>query len=123
MKKLVVSIMDRLAVEALYPREGSIDTQILVRDLRGKLKLTAEDLEAISLKVAANGSIAWQDKDEDGNPISKAQDKEVEITNGQLALLKRRAEELHKEEKITSDLLELALKLRELNVDIKKEDE
>ena len=105
-----LSVKDRILLIAFLPKEGDLLTQILVKDVRNKTELTQKELLDCDFKVVDSGYV-WDDK--------KAKNKVVDFTGKELELLKSGVERLDKENKITQDILELCLKIKEQLIEIR----
>ncbi len=98
-----LTIKDRMLISQLYPKEGNLISQILVKDISKKVKITQEDIDKYEIK-SDKGSINWN--------LKKEKEIEVDFTDKEIELLKEQVEKLDKENKITQDNLELCLKIK-----------
>ena len=98
-----LTIMDRLVIQGLYPSEGNIITQVLVKDIQDKIEFTQEEIKESDLK-SVSGGYKWN-KD-------KVIEKEIKFTEAEIELLKAQIDVLDKGKKITQHNLELCLKIR-----------
>ncbi len=98
-----LTVKERLIISVLYPQQSDILTQVLVKDLQRKLDFTQEELKEINFRV--EGHFQRWDKE-------KAKDLEVVFTEAELKLLKESVDKLDKEKKVTPELLDLCLKIR-----------
>ena len=106
-----LSIKDRLVFKLLYPQEGNLITQTLVRDISEKIKITQEEMK--NLKLESSGDmVKWDETNDKGL--------EVEFTQLEINLLRDRVKELDSKNKITQENLDLCVKIKESN-DKKKE--
>ena len=105
MIKMMLSGGDRVMIERLYPQENDIKTMIMVREIRGKVKLKSEEIEEIELK-GKGGMTFWNSEK------SKEIEREFEFSDAELMLLKEKVEELDKGKKIDDALLDLCVKVR-----------
>lgn len=103
---MILTIKDRILINQLFPKEGNLVQQILVRDIVNKTQLTQEEVTESEFKVVNNG-YSW-------NPATKA--KEFEFTQAELDLLREQINKLDKEGKITQDLLDLCLSIQSNNI-------
>jgi len=95
-----LTVKDRIHFPELYPQEGNIVTQLLVKDIQEKVNLTQEEDKAINMRQIGQ-SLFW---DED-----KEIDKDVEFTTTEIEFLKGRVEKLDSENKITLQILNISL--------------
>lgn len=113
MAKLSLTATDRVMLEGLYPKEGDMKTIEMIKDMRGKVGLSVEEMEAIELRGEAGRTI-W-------NPL-KADElvKEVEFSGAEMTLLEEKIEELNKAKKITENLHGVCKKIREGGKELEK---
>jgi len=95
-----LTVKDRIHFSALYPQEGNIVTQLLVKDIQEKVNLTQEESKEIGLKQEGQ-TIVWDDE--------KAGKKDVKFTETEMEFLKGRVENLNNENKVTQDILSICL--------------
>lgn len=100
--KLSLSVKDRLAFRELFPQQGNILSQVLVRDIAEKVQLTQAEIKKIDLKATGN-AFSW-------NPKAKAVS--IVFTNAEMTFLREQVDRLDKEKKVTVDMLELCLKIK-----------
>ena len=104
-----LNFSERLQFSFLYPKEGSLLTQALVRDISEKVSLTQEELVNAEFKEI-------RDKENKNNIIytwkkEKTSDKNIEFTEAELSLLKDQVKKLDKENKITQQIFDVCLKI------------
>jgi len=100
---VALTVKERLLVPQLYPKEASLTDQTIVRDISRKTEITQEEMKKIGFKTMPQG-FTWDQK--------KEKVKQVEFTDTELNLLKNRITELDKEKKVTQQLLEVCLKIK-----------
>jgi len=101
-----LSIKERIVITQLYPNQGNLISQTLVRDIDKKIRITQEEMKEIDFNVREDGnSYVWNNE--------KAKEKEIEFTKSEIDLLKKEVEKLDKENKITQSMLDLCLKIKE----------
>ena len=98
-----LSIKERLLIGDLYPKEGNIMEQTMVRDMAGKTAITQEEMDQVNFRASDNGFV-W-DSD-------KAEDVEVEFTDAELDVLRGSVDKLDREKKVTQDNLDLCRKIK-----------
>ncbi len=103
-KSLKLSVKDRLNLKGLFPPQNDILGQIMARDIDEKVQITQAEIEKIDLKQRPEGGLQW-DKE-------KAKDKTIEFTGAELEFLRTQITRLDAAKQVTSDLLELCLKIR-----------
>ena len=97
-------IKDRIAVEGLLPKEGNIITMTLVKDIRSKVGLTQAELTKYEFKVAKNGGLQW---------TGETKPAAFTFTHAEIELMKTQIAELDNQQKISADLLDLCIMMRE----------
>ena len=98
-----LTIKERLLISSLYPRESSLTTQTIIKDITQKVGIGQEEQEAIELKQMPNG-YTWN---EDKVTVS-----EIVFTDAELNVLKDQVARLDAEKKITQQLVDLCLKIK-----------
>ena len=107
MSKLSLGLKDRLNVERLFPSEGSILEQLIIKEISSKVKITSDEVAKYELKTVDDGrSLVWN-KD-------KEEEVEIELTTEQCELLKEQVRKLDQDKKVTAELLGLCLAIRDL---------
>ena len=101
-----LSVKDRIVIRQLFPNESDIVTQLMVRDIIEKTEFTQEEIEKINLKVNEKG-YTWD---------PQAKEKEVDFTKAELEFLKSRVDEWDKKKRITQDILDLCVKIKDVRL-------
>lgn len=100
-----LTVKDRIVMSQLYPKQGNLISQVLVRDINKKIMLEQDEIKDIDFQVREDGrSYIWNEK--------KAKDKDVDFTEAEIDLLKKEVENLDKDNKITQDVLDVCLKIK-----------
>ena len=99
-----LTIKERLTIGNIYPKESNIINQTIIKGASEKVNITQDEIKEINLRTEG-GMFLW-DKD-------KGKDKEVKFSALELQLLKDQVDKLDKGNKITMDILDLCLKIRE----------
>lgn len=102
-KSLKLSVKDRLNLNELFPQQNDILGQIMARDIYEKVQITQAEIKKIDLKQT-QGRLEWNKE--------KAKDKTVVFTGAELEFLRTQVTRLDNAKQITSDLLELCLKIK-----------
>jgi ribosomal protein L18E len=102
-KTIALTVKERLLISQIYPEKSSLTEQTIVRDVSRKLELSQDEQKEIEFKTIPQG-FTWNQE--------KEQVKVVEFTDAELNLLKDRVNALDKEQKITQQILELCLKIK-----------
>jgi len=100
-----LTIKDRLVIGNLYPKEGDILTQLLVKSIKEKVRITEEEIKEIQLRKFPNGNISYQ--------TDRAKELLVDFTEDELTVLKQQVEKLDKQKKVTQSLVDLCIKIKE----------
>ena len=102
-KKLKLNIKDRLTMSSILPKEGSIISMTVTKDVMDKVKLSQAEMTKVGLKNSPTG-LSWDDKADKGKTIEFTS-AELEVMRGQITLLDN-------QKKITLELLPLCEKIR-----------
>lgn len=54
-----LSITERIALLGVLPKEGNAVTLKLVRELRGDLSFSEDEIKRFSMEISADGSVRW----------------------------------------------------------------
>lgn len=103
-----LNVKDRLMFNSLFPQQGDLIAQTLIRDITKKVALTQDEIKEVELKVTANG-FNWNNE--------KAVPKDVTFTEAELEFIKQQVERLDREKKITQDNLDLCMKIKNTETD------
>jgi hypothetical protein len=103
LKAIALTVKERLLISQIYPEKSSLTEQTIVRDISRKLEITQEEQTEIEFKTMPQG-FTWNQE--------KEHVKAVEFTDAEINLLKDRVNALDKEQKITQQILELCLKIK-----------
>jgi len=106
---MVLDVKERLMFGSLYPKEGSLLDQSLVKDITEKTQITKAEFEKIGFKSTPKG-FTWN---------KNAKTKKVDFTSAELNFLKENVDRLDKAGKITQDLLGVCLKIKNYSPSIK----
>ena len=108
--KLKLRMIDRLAIRKLFPQESNLVTQVLARDIDGKITVTQKEIDEIELRQEGTAMV-WKGEKDKG--------KFIDFTDAEVEFLKKQIDEIDKKNKISSDMVNVCLKIR----DIKSEKE
>lgn len=108
--KLKLRMIDRLAIRKLFPQESNLVTQVLARDIDAKITVTQKEIDDLELKQEGTAMV-WKGEKDKG--------KFVDFTDAEIEFLKKQIDEFDKKNKISSDMVNVCLKIR----DIKSEKE
>lgn len=100
------TVKERIGISNVIPQSGSIDKQMIARDILQKAEFTDDERTIINLQRHPDGRISW-------NP-SRESLKEIELTDVEIALLKNQVKELDEQELINQDTLDICLKINAL---------
>lgn len=104
MRSLTLSIKDRVMMGSLYPQQSDLVTQVLVKDIDKKVSVNQQELKRIEFRTDPTGC-KWNSK--------KARDIKVLFSEMELNFLKDQVTRLDKEKRITPDLVDLCLKIKD----------
>ena len=103
--KINLTLLDRLIIPAILPKAGGLVEQVTQRGITAKIEFTPEEVEEFEMQDAEKGVIF--------NPV-KAKDIEIEFLQNEVDLLKKTANQLNEEHKITQENLDTVLKINNL---------
>lgn len=98
--KITLSVLERLQITTLLPQNGGLIEMGLVKEIRDKVKFSAEEIEEYQLRDIENGSVVW-------NP-AKAKLREYTFADSEIQVLKKGVDEADKRGAITLHNLDLA---------------
>ena len=102
-----LSLLERIQIQNVLPKEGDILTLRLTQDILKKVEISAQEIE--KFEIVGNGqTITWNDK----GTKSK---KEVIFTQAEIQLVKTKVAKLDSEKKLTFQMLSLHEKFVEGN--------
>lgn len=115
--KITFGIKERLIFPAIMPSKGNYENQLLTRDIKKKVEITAEETKDLGLKYTAmderRGSWGWDEEKE--KPL------EVEFSGPEWACIKDSVESLNKEGDINPDTIDIIEKIKNHEPEKKKE--
>jgi hypothetical protein len=104
--KLKLSVNDRMFFKLLLPQQANILEQILARDIMDRVQLAQSELDKIEFKKNPEGKgFIWKG--------ANLKDKTVEFTDAEIEFLRTQVTRLDNSKQVTSDFLELCLKIKE----------
>lgn len=103
MKKITLSVGDRLILPEILPETGRKIEIILCKDILSKTEFTASEISEYKLRDQGSGRIDWA--------VKAARDKEIEITEEEAGLLKECSDRVDKEGKVTRYNIDLLQKI------------
>lgn len=108
-----LTIKDRLTLHVFFPKEACLTDQLIVRDINKKISITQEEVEKFEIKCQSikgqqNTATSW-------NP-EKAEDVDIELTNMEIRFLKDAVRRLDEEKKITPELVDLCIKIKDFEI-------
>jgi len=106
MKKLTLTIKERVILPDVLPQQGNKLQQIIVRGLSLKTEFKPEEIDEYGLKWSAQG-VAWNEK-------AKSAEFEFEVSESELSVLKEAASLIDKEARVTQHNLSLLEKIETL---------
>jgi len=99
-----LSVVDRIIISALYPKESDLVTQVLVQDIIKKVAFTQEEFTAMGFKIDGQ-TYSWDQ--------SKAIEKDVDLTDTEHNFLKTQINVLDREKKVSQQMLPLINKFND----------
>ena len=106
MKKLKLTIKERVLISDILPQQGSKLQQIIVRGITRKTEFNSVEIDEYGLKWSGQG-IGWNEK-------AKSSEFEFEVSESELSVLKESASLIDKENRVTQHNLSLLEKIESL---------
>jgi accessory colonization factor AcfC len=101
--KVNLTIKDRLVFRALFPEKGNLIEQSTIRDIANKIDISSDERKEVELKQEGP-SLKWNQEKDNG--------KDFLFSQTEVNFLKDQIEKLDKDKQITSELLDLCLKIK-----------
>lgn len=101
-----LTILDRLQIQNILPREGDIVSLIHIKDILEKTKITSEEAIKCDLKHHENGLVTFDPE--------KAVEKDVDFNVEQIIIIKTVFSKKNDEKSLHLDLLDLYQKFEKL---------
>lgn len=102
--KKALTIKDRFAVVNILPKQNDIITMVMVRDIEIRMAMTQAERKTHNFRKTAEGGWEWD--------FSEKR-KTFTFSNAEMELIRSRITELDKQKKISADLLDLCLLIRD----------
>lgn len=103
---MIFTIKERLILLQILPTQGSLSEMVDVMDLAKQLKLSDDEKKNADYKENTDGRITWKTENEPN--------KKFNLTNDQIALLKKVITDLDKQHKININMVDLAVKIQKM---------
>lgn len=101
-----LTILERLQIQTIIPKEGDVVTLIHVKDILDKVQITSEEAVACDLKQEENGMVTFN--------IEKSAIKDVKFNVEQTILIKGVLQKKSDEKKLHLELLDLYQKFEKV---------
>lgn len=111
MKKISLSVPDRIQLPLIYPQSGGLIEMEVVKSLQEKIRFTPAEIDEYELKDLPGGKIVWN--------TSKEKDREYVLEDSEIKVLQKGIDQLDKEGKITLTMVDLARRIMNINKDKK----
>ena len=98
-----MTVLERLMTLSLLPKEGDFVTLKIVRDLRGNLSFSEEEIKTLELKLVADKGYEWKIEGVPADMLNK----EFNIGPKAASLIADSIEALNQEKKLTEQLFSL----------------
>lgn len=103
--ELKLNILSRLNINGLFPEQGNLVDQILIKSIKDKVSIGSDEAEKIGLKQQGT-QIVWN--------ATKAEEKTFTLNGSEVAFLKEQVKRFDTEKKITQDNVGLCIAINEL---------
>ena len=102
-----LSFKDRVIMSLLLlPKESNITDQIICKDIAKKIEISQEERELVNLTTSERGGLTWE-------PTKEPAPREIEFSAAELDLLRKSVTKLDEEKKVSADILDLCLMIRD----------
>lgn len=104
-----LTTQERLMARFLVPQTGGLITLKLAKDVLGKIEFSGQEIETLNMEDMEQGRVKWS--------IEKAKQVEpfaLNFTGKEIEIIKKRINELDKEEKLSLDLYDVAVKFMDV---------
>ncbi len=108
--RLKMTLSERLLFPQIYPEKTNVLSAVLRRDIAEKVQLTQNQMELLGVKIETNRT-TWNTK--------KDKTTTVGFTVAEMKFLKTRVDDMDKKEEIRDNLLDVILKIQDVNLDAK----
>ncbi len=102
--QLSLTIKERLDFAEILPERSDIVTQVLSRDIREKISFTQAEAKKFGMKPTPKGGLSWD----------KGRETNIAFTVPEITLMRAQVEKLDKERNVSTAILSLCLKIREI---------
>ena len=97
-----LTVLERIVLMGILPKESDFTTLKLVRELQNKLSFTEKEHKLLQFQNAPNGNMTWN---QDGNRI--VGEVKIDIGDKMKSVIVDILQKLDKDKKITNDLYSL----------------
>ena len=118
MTKLKLTISERLAVQLIFPKEGTMLQQRVKRRVYDKFELTDKELEILNPQNNPGGGVQWTEE-----AAKKVGDKTVKLNDIEFKELEKQAKALDKDGKVPDPAFNLCDKILGVKESGKTEEE
>ena len=103
--ELALFVQGRLLIGSLFPKESTIDNQLLARAIGTKVAMTQDEMTKVAMTTSGSGMV-WDTRKDLG--------KKVSFTIPEINFLKDQVQRLDEEKGITSEILDLCVQVKEV---------
>lgn len=107
-----LKIRDRILFEQLFPQQGNLIEQIMVREIAKKIRLSPAEIEKVELRDVLDkdnnptGNVVWN--------LEKDTGKEVVFSESEIEFLKKQIRRLDETNQINQQILDLCVLINEI---------
>ena len=103
-----MTLGERIVFSQLYPEATNILSALLLRNIKEKVELSQKEASSIDLKILEN-RMTWD--------VAKDKATTIGFSCAEVRFLKDRISELDKQNKIQLNLLDIILKIQDVNIE------
>ena len=99
-----LTIKDRFALIGILPKQNDIITMVMIRDIEIRMTMTQDEKNKHKFRKSENGGWEWE--------LPKKR-RTFTFSNAEMELIRTQITELDKQKKISADLLDFCILMRE----------
>lgn len=101
-----LNVTNRINISRLFPNKGTIQRQLMVKDMIEKIKFTPEEIKKLDFKQDKSGAVTYNYAQ--NNLIVL----DVQFTKEEMAILREQMGLLDTESNVTQDMLDICLLIK-----------
>lgn len=102
------SCLNKTLVREMFPRFGTLEDQLITRDLMKKLELSSIDMQDIGLNQDEKGNITTHPNWKNGSDIN------IELSENEIKVLKNAVNFIDNAGRVTPEMIDICLEIKAL---------